>query len=173
MVRTKQKSNANQVVEELIAGSTALGLDLDTLEIVLAVESVRGDFVEFKGRIIINPHLASGHAVADEIVKEIGRPIGQVPVPNWNGKELWFDDRAVKRFRRPARNQQTVLAVFQEEDWPERIDNPIPANEYCDAQSRLQDTIKSLNRNHIQDPSPIKFRGDGTGTGVVWERTQK
>ena len=168
MVSPKPTSNSNRVVDKLISSAETLGLNIERLEIVLSVKSVVCDFVEFNGRLIIDPdiglelgNLGSAAKPSDSRVQET--------LPRWNGKELWFKDRAVKRFRRPARNQQTILAVFQEEGWPNRIDNPIPANEQCDAQSRLHDTIKSLNRNHIPDPSPIRFRGDGTGTGVVWE----
>lgn len=91
-------------------------------------------------------------------------------MPLWNGRELYFAGKVVKRYRNPGPNQQRVLEAFQEEKWPSRIDNPLSASESVDAQSRLSDTIKSLNRNH-QHPL-IRFRGDGTGKGVVWGPTR-
>jgi len=32
---------------------------------------------------------------------------------------------------------------------------------------RLHDTIKSLNRNQTKDV--LRFKGDGTGEGILWE----
>lgn len=159
-------TNADEVVEKIISKANENGANLETLVIVLTVKSVNSDVLEFNGRAYVDLLLTQVDLREES---ESGNSKTQNIDPHWNGKELWFEDRAIKRFRRPARNQQTILAVFQEEGWPKRIDNPIPANEQCDAQSRLHDTIKSLNRNHIPDPSPIRFRGDGTGTGVIWE----
>jgi hypothetical protein len=90
-------------------------------------------------------------------------------VPSWDGqrKELRLGEELVKQYRWPAVNQELVLAAFQEESWPPRIDDPIPAALTQDAKCRLQDTIKSLNRN--QKRRLLHFRGDGTGEGILWE----
>ena len=169
MGHTKPATNADEIVTQLISSASSLGLGLESIEIVLSAKSIGCEFIEFNGKLIVEPHLGLKFPVPNTPAEPSNSTV-RTDLPLWNGKELWFMDRVVKRFRRPARNQLTVLAVFQEEGWPKRIDNPIPANENCDAQSRLHDTIKSLNRNHIPDPSPIRFRGDGTGTGVVWEK---
>lgn len=89
--------------------------------------------------------------------------------PRWDGDrhELHVGDRLVKRFRWPASNQETVLAAFEEEGWPVKIDDPLPPQPMLDPKRRLNDTIKCLNRkqkNHV-----LHFRSDGTGEGVVWE----
>jgi hypothetical protein len=88
--------------------------------------------------------------------------------PHWDSdcRELHAGGELVKRFRRPAPNQETILAVFEEEGWPTRIDDPLPARgNHCSAE-RLHDTIKSLNRHTVR---PIlHFSGDGTGRGVRW-----
>ena len=73
----------------------------------------------------------------------------------------------IKRFKWPAINQETLLAVFEEEDWPPRIDDPLPMLPEQNPKRRLHDTIKCLNRHHLQQL--IRFRGDGTGEGVRWE----
>ena len=89
--------------------------------------------------------------------------------PQWNAekRELWLGDRLVKRFKWHAENQERVLAAFEEEAWPFRVDDPLPPHGEQDAKRRLSDTIKCLNRKQIH---PIlHFRGDGTGEGVVWE----
>jgi len=48
--------------------------------------------------------------------------------PYWDAerRELMVARVVVKRYRRPAVNQEVVLAVFEEEGWPERIDDPLP-----------------------------------------------
>lgn len=43
-------------------------------------------------------------------------------------------------------NQEMLLAAFQEEDRPCRIDDPLPPQPDQDARRRLSDTIKCLNR---------------------------
>ncbi len=90
-------------------------------------------------------------------------------VPNWDGERrtLSFEGRLVKRFRWQAANQQGILFAFHEEGWPVRIDDPLPPSASIVAKQRLSDTIKCLNRK--QANPLIRFRGDGTGQGVVWE----
>jgi hypothetical protein len=73
----------------------------------------------------------------------------------------------VKRFRLPARNQELVLAAFEEEGWPPHIDDPLPSRLDHDAKQRLHDTIRRLNQHQIN--RLIHFRGDGRGCGVLWE----
>ena len=89
--------------------------------------------------------------------------------PNWNfeRRELQIDGKVVKRFRAPAPNQETILSVFSEENWPARIEDPLTQCPGQDPKRRLGDTIKCLNRN--QHEKLIRFRGDGTGAGVLWE----
>lgn len=89
--------------------------------------------------------------------------------PKWDRdlQELRLGDDIVKRFKVPAPNQETVLAVFEEEDWPVYVDDPLPPHPQIDPKSRLHDTINSLNRN--QQKNLIQFRGNGSGKGVRWE----
>lgn len=95
-----------------------------------------------------------------------GKGAGQAP--RWDGvlRELWVGRTMVKRFRRPAPNQECVLATFEEQGWPPRIDDPLshPFDEA--AKERLHDTIKNLNRHQV--PLLVRFQGDGTGRGVCW-----
>lgn len=96
------------------------------------------------------------------------RPPVPAAVPCWDvyRKELRFGSVLVKQFRWAAMNQETILMAFEEEHWPERIDDPLPPKADGDAKQRLHDTIKCLNRNH-KSPA-IRFSGDGTGEGVIW-----
>lgn len=99
-----------------------------------------------------------------------GRPPSTEPLqPCWDRdrQELRVGRCVVKRFKVPAPNQEVVLAVFDEEGWPVRIDDPLPPRPDLDAKRRLHDTINSLNRN--QKTPLIRFLGDGTGQGVRWQ----
>jgi hypothetical protein len=88
--------------------------------------------------------------------------------PHWDAqrKELRVGPDLVKLFKWPAVNQETILAVFEEEGWPARIDDPLSVVPEQDPKRRLHDTIKCLNRNH--KIRLIRFRGDGSGEGIVW-----
>lgn len=88
--------------------------------------------------------------------------------PRWDrrGRVLWMGSVVVKRFRRTAPNQEMILAAFEEQGWPERVDDPLLVVPDMVAHERLHDTIKCLNRGVW--PRLIYFRGDGTGKGVRW-----
>jgi hypothetical protein len=47
--------------------------------------------------------------------------------PCWNADlhELRMDGRLVKQFKRPAASQELILAVFEEERWPDKIEDPL------------------------------------------------
>jgi hypothetical protein len=89
--------------------------------------------------------------------------------PRWDPDrlELRLGSVVVKQFKAPAPNQETVLAAFEEEGWPARIDDPLPPHSDIDPKRRLNDTIKCLNRS--QKRTLLRFLGDGTGEGVRWE----
>jgi hypothetical protein len=91
------------------------------------------------------------------------------PKPTWDRdrKQLRLGKVIVKQFKVPAANQEVVLAAFQEEDWPVRIDDPLPPKPDQDPKCRLHDTINSLNRN--QKRPLVRFLADGSGQGVRWE----
>jgi hypothetical protein len=99
-----------------------------------------------------------------------GRKEAPVPQPRWDNRlrRLLYDGHLVKHFREPAQNQETVLAAFEEEGWPPRIDDPLPQSAGIDPKRRLKDTIKRLNRNQIR--ALLRFRSDGRGTGISWEQ---
>ncbi|MGD9857411.1 MAG: hypothetical protein AB7U20_20905 [Planctomycetaceae bacterium] len=91
--------------------------------------------------------------------------------PKWDGErhQFFVREQLVKEFKVPSPNQETILTAFEEENWPVRIDDPLSPTALADGKRRLHDTIKSLNRN--QKRSLIRFMGDGTGEGVLWELT--
>ena len=61
-----------------------------------------------------------------------------------------------------------MLSAFEEEGWPRHIYDPLPPKEKLDTKQRLHATIDWLNRN--QENRVMRFRGDGTGEGICWER---
>jgi len=89
-------------------------------------------------------------------------------MPHWDPvrQELRLGEVVVKQFKVPAANQERVLAAFQEEGWPRRIDDPLPPSPDLDPKRRLHETISSLNRNLLRPW--IHFHGDGTGQGIRW-----
>lgn len=90
-------------------------------------------------------------------------------LPKWIhcDRTLRMNHRIVKRFKWRAANQEAILSAFEEEGWPRRIDDPLSPLEDQDPKRRLSDTIKGLNKKQINPL--IRFRGDGTGEGVIWE----
>ena len=82
-------------------------------------------------------------------------------------RELRYGDVVVKQFKWPAENQEAVLNAFEDLGWPRHIEDPLPRHPEICPKRRLHDTLKCLNRKQIN--GLIKFRGDGTGKGVLLE----
>lgn len=99
--------------------------------------------------------------------KQSHRPTSP-PVPQWNSelRTLLFGGEIVKQFKQPAGHQVTVLAAFEEEHWPPRIDDPLYGP--GEPKKRRNETIYELNQNH-RTPGILRFRGDGTSQGIIWE----
>ena len=94
---------------------------------------------------------------------------GRSAGPSWDKdrRTLWFGTALIKQFKVPAANQEVILAAFEEEGWPVRIDDPLPMHAAIDPKRRLHDTINSLNRN--QRVRCLRFAGNGCGDAVRWE----
>ncbi len=109
-----------------------------------------------------------GEAPILEVPGVIPRPISWTR-PTWDPdrQELRVGEHVVKQFKVPAPNQESVLAAFDEDNWPVRIDDPLPPRAELDSKRRLHDTIVSLNRK--QKVRLVRFIGDGSGQGVRWE----
>jgi len=95
------------------------------------------------------------------------RPPEVIPIWDIERRELRIGKLLVKQFRLPSPNQERVLCAFEEEGWPARIDDPLPRVPNLEPKRRLHDTIKSLNRH--QKNATLRFMGDGSGEGVLWE----
>lgn len=90
------------------------------------------------------------------------------PKPRWNPelRELSLGGFLVKRFLVPARNQESILSAFQEEGWPEHIDDPLIGKYGMDLKNRLNDVVFRLNRTQIEPL--IRFHTNGRGNGIRW-----
>jgi hypothetical protein len=125
---------------------------------------------------LIEASAEPGPAVLSQALRTLARAAEEVrragdvqPVPHWdhNSRVLSLGSSLVKRYRMRADNQVTVLAAFEEEGWPRRIDDPLRPRGDLDPKYRLHFTIECLNQG--QQPHVIRFSGDGTGEGVCWE----
>ena len=99
---------------------------------------------------------------------------GDERLPNWDPwrHELRLGNQLIKQFKHRSPNQEIILAAFQEEGWPVSVRDPLHPLQEVDSKRRLNDTIKSLNHHHhVQEL--IRFRGDGTGEGIIWEHVRR
>jgi hypothetical protein len=91
--------------------------------------------------------------------------------PRWDTarRNLLLGNQLVKRFRVPAAMQECILAAFEEDGWPPRIDDPLSPDGRLrqTRQDRLHDVVEALNGHQLD--ARIHFYRDGTGQGVCWE----
>ena len=89
--------------------------------------------------------------------------------PRWDRvlRELSMGPLLIKRFLQPAPNQELILATFDEQGWPRKVDDPLPPHPELVSKQRLRATIRSLNLRQRHDL--IQFFGDGTGTAIRWQ----
>jgi hypothetical protein len=94
-------------------------------------------------------------------------------VPTWDTTtrvlRLGPDVVAIFDSRAPA--QEQILAAFEEERWPVRIDDPLTPNGEGDQKTRLNKAIHRLNK-HVNSPH-IHFCADGSGQGICWQRNSE
>ena len=85
---------------------------------------------------------------------------------NTSARVLFLGATLVKAFRQPARNQEAVLAAFEESGWPGRIDDLLPHRDNTPAKERVHFTIRCLNACHQR--RVLRFFGNGTGEAICW-----
>jgi hypothetical protein len=85
-------------------------------------------------------------------------------VPHWDRKRrtLSWHGRILKEFRQQPGWQELLLTIFEEDGWPEEIDNPIPGPE---ARQRLRNAVQHLNKRQ----NAIAFHIRRQGTSIRWE----
>jgi hypothetical protein len=109
--------------------------------------------------------------LAVELTSDNNTNASAAVLPHWDQetRELRVGRRVVKQYRVPSPMQEAILAAFHEEGWPHHIDDPLPPiTDEC-PKDRLRSTIWHLNSK--QKNPLIRFRGDGTGEGILWEFT--
>jgi hypothetical protein len=113
-------------------------------------------------RALATPHLRPHGSPADKLRR-------QAATPRWEAetRELWVGGQLVKRFRVPAPNQELILAAFEEQGWPPRIDDPLLRDDFTDPRDRVHEAVKRLNGR--QATPLLRFRTDANGTGIRWE----
>jgi hypothetical protein len=95
------------------------------------------------------------------------------PGPLWDpvGRRLWFHGRLVKEFSKPAPDQTALLAAFQRVGWMSHVFDPLdprPDETRAVLQRRLRHAVRNLNSGLPR--GTLRFRSDGSGYGVRWER---
>ena len=159
-----------QTCSSTLGGGPLRERELDDLVALGLIK--RRDRCEFEPDAAIpNPYSLTGPGAV--VINRLSVTLGSflnrpIPRPHWDAsrRELRLGVTILKRFRRPAPNQELILTAFEEQDWPERIDDPLPHSRQVDPRHRLHETIKSLNQG--LKSGVIHFGGDGTGKGVLW-----
>jgi len=115
--------------------------------------------------------LLSDLALVKDQISSSGQEVPALPQekPHWKSerKELWYCGQLVKSYRLPSPNQIAIISAFSEDGWPDRIDDPLPQTGETSPKRRLQDTIRNLNRSMKSEF--MRFLGDGSGEGILWE----
>jgi hypothetical protein len=90
-------------------------------------------------------------------------------IPRWDAVagKLWWQGGVLKCLRHDAINQRRILDAFEEQGWQRRIDDPLPGSRGLARKSRLREALRGLNRG--QRVPALRFRTDGSGTGICWE----
>jgi hypothetical protein len=88
--------------------------------------------------------------------------------PRWDAatRTLFYGGEVCKVFRQAEGNQERILAAFEEDGWPKRIDDPLPGDKTFDPGQRLRNAVRNLNTS--QDNKRIHFAADGR-QGILWE----
>ncbi len=102
-----------------------------------------------------------------EIGEEAAGAVQPLAPPSWNRelRELRLGGKIVRRvrFMKKRTHVELILAVFEEQGWPEIIDDPLPEGPLSE---RLRDAVKSLNQGLLD----IRFDPIPSGEGIRWYR---
>jgi hypothetical protein len=90
-------------------------------------------------------------------------------VPRWDRdrRELYIGASLVKRFKIPSQCQESILAAFEENNWAQRIDDPLIVRAGQTRSDCLKESIESLNRSQRQPR--IRFLQVAESGQVAWE----
>ncbi len=94
------------------------------------------------------------------------RATAEIPFYDKDRRELRVGTMVVKCFTQRSDAQEIILASFQEENWCQSIDDPLPVKNNQDPPQRLRRAVDNLNRR--QRVSLLHFQVIRQGTGVAW-----
>ncbi|MEO8939673.1 MAG: hypothetical protein ABI453_03905 [Isosphaeraceae bacterium] len=117
-------------------------------------------------------NLANADWFLDRIDQSIQEVAGQAVLPtmsnpHWDRErsKLLLDGKVIREVSKQAKNILQILDTFEEDGWPDRIDDPISGPPESQP-TRCHEAVRSLN----EGLKMIRFRSDGTGAGITWER---
>jgi len=120
---------------------------------------------------------ASSHENGAPRIESSGRPSARFSVvdlksaalPRWDRDRLTltWDGALIRQFKVPRRDQETILAAFEAEAWPPRIDDPLPHVDAQPTKRRLADARKALNSRQSEGLLRVHF--DEASSGIRWE----
>jgi hypothetical protein len=92
--------------------------------------------------------------------------------PHWDAarSKLTYKGQVIKRFKQPAKNQESVFAAFEEARWVTRIGDPVSPKGLPDPR-QLSATVRQLNKNRKADVMWFEMGGDGKS--VIWNSGPK
>ena len=116
------------------------------------------------GRANLESLKAATESLMTWVKESIDRKAAAVLMPDkpvWNSdlSELSFGGEVVRKYRATAKCC-VILGCFQDDGWPEKIDNPL------NPEDDLGKSVQTLNNNL----SRIRFERDGSGKGIIWRR---
>lgn len=114
--------------------------------------------------IAIDSGLVADAADAVPQLAEAAARLSEIACPRWDdhAATLYWGGTPIREFRsNPAKNQRDIIEAFHRENWARTIPDPLNNSR------KLNATIRDLNKSLAS--KLIRFRGDGTGEGVMWE----
>ena len=105
----------------------------------------------------------------ENLRRAIGEPVDHdhrdVPVWDAAAGELRFAGKVVRKVSPRATNVRLILDAFQEDNWPIRIDSPLPDGKNS---RKLREAVRTL-KNGL---TKLDFFCDGKGEGVQWQEAK-
>jgi hypothetical protein len=121
-----------------------------------------------KPHVIGAAETLSASPARGKIISIHGKELPEGIKPVWDGRTraLRIGEVMIKQFRVPAKNQERILAAFEEEAWPDVIDDPLPMKAEIVPKRRLNNVIVRLNGGQIVPL--LRFHGIGNGEAIGW-----
>ncbi|MBI2824771.1 MAG: hypothetical protein HYX69_08800 [Planctomycetia bacterium] len=115
------------------------------------------------------PPVATSMGAAARLLRPAPRSQNGKHAPKWDRDraELRVGNLVVRQYKVPSADQEIILAAFEEEHWPRRVDNPLPVQADPSPLRRLQDAVEALNGR--QKHPLLQFLAEEDAAGVRWQ----